>query len=303
MKPPHNNEEEELNPEVLSAVEKSLENEPEPGDSISDLNPKDQEALLATKRRIIKPHDLLYRVLYPQDGPELVLIIPPNISIALARKGLADLKTLSSQLHNGIPEDLTLGAKIFLEYQILSGEYHWTETEICEQVTFDLLVTWSMMQHEEEGSTLYRYAEMMQSALLEFVRMPRSKQKGEFADNLERAGVFGILPFTPQIGFTQDKEQSNRKIKDAFKAWEKDFKYLEPQEEFYGVLACFWAVSYLSHYWDKLGQEVELSGYNKSRRNKLINKFMQGIVANFPDFASAGPLSDELLTQFLKQIW
>ncbi len=290
-------------PEVDSWIEKFLSKEPKPGDSITDIsNPEDlsnsdREPMLATKRRKITK-GLVYRILYPEGSSELVLLVPPNISIAIARKGLSDLKTLSILLHEDMPQSLTLSAKIYLEYKTLMDEHNWSIEDVRQQVCYDLLITRLILQKEEPGTPIYQYAEMFQEALIEFVRVPESKFQ-TFKENLN--GQF--VPFTPILGYKYDASKTRKNISDSLKAWDKDFEsIIHNEDEFHGALAGFWAISFLSDYWTELDKLSEMSSYNRKNRDDLISKYMKSVATNLSTFIDSGPISEKKLKEFIKAI-
>jgi hypothetical protein len=301
MREPQKMDETNNEEEIPSAVDKLLSDEPRPGDTLDDIDYTEQEPILATPRREIKDKEIIYRILFPEEGAELVMIIPPKISIGLARKALADLKTLSTRLHQDFPEELTLAAKIYLEYELLSEKFGWSDEDISQQVNFDLLVTKLILEKEKPGTPIYEYAKVFQDALIKFIRTPRTKQD-EFASLLNVSYDDNQLPFIPETGFKFDKKDTRRKISDSLKAWKLDFQEINVHREFRGVLASFWAISFLSHYWQALDLHEEMCNYNRERRNELISSYMEGVVSCFGGFFKSGPISDKLLQKFIDGI-
>lgn len=287
--------------EIHSSVDKLLSKEPRLGDTLDDIDYTEREPILATPRRELKDKEIIYRILFPDNNAELVMLVPPKISIDLARKALADLKTLSIILHRDLPEELTLGAKIYLEYQQLAKENGWSIEEINQQVNFDFLVTRLMLQKEKQDSPIYKYAKIMQDALMEFIRLPRTKQP-EFNSLLNEPDINSQLPFVPDYGFMFDKDKTHRKIKDCLKAWKLDFETINAQGEFRGVLISFWAISFLANYWQILDEQKDMNKYNRIKRNALISSYMQGVATNFGEFFKSGPINESLLQKFIDGI-
>ena len=288
-------------PRINAGINNLLSNEPLSGNSLENIDYNKREPILATPRREIKDKEIRYRILFPDNVSELVMIIPPKISIDLARKGLADLKTLSINLHKDFPEELTLSAKIYLEYQQLSEKYSWSIEEISQQVSYDFLITSLMLKNEKSDSLIFHYADIFQDALIEFIRTPRTK-KQEFKEKLNDAVKYDELSFNPLYGYKFYKNKTQRNLADSLQAWNLDFKTVNSHNEFRGVLASFWVISFLLNYWQELDECEDMRNYNRKRRNELIAKYMEGITTNFGEFFKSGPIDNNLLQKFVDGI-
>jgi hypothetical protein len=292
-------ESEQLKKDLESSLKKQVTNEPVDGTSLEDLSSAERIIIEATKLRKIQ-RKITYRVLYPDDNAEIAMIINHDISAALARAALPFLTAHARKLHDKENTELSLGAKIFLEYQVLIEKQGWTMKDVMQQTTYDFNITWLMMKKEKPGTDLYKYAEKFQDGLIEYIRKPDTKIQ-EFLSQFNVSLDINSLPFSIYEGFEKEYSKSCKHIDDANKAWNKRLFNLDT-DNFTGVLICFWCVSFLSGYWQELNRYYELRSFKRKHRDELIVTYIQGIEKYLPSLYMANEITPRMLKKFLEYI-
>ncbi len=281
-------ESEKLKKDIETTLRKQVVDEPVDGTSLDDLSTAERITIESTKLRKI-PKKITYRVLYPEDNTEIAMIINPEISSTLARAALSDLISHSRLLHKDKKPELSLGTRIYLEYQELIEKQGWSTKDVMQQLTYDFNITWLMMKKEKPGSDLYRYAEKFQDGLIDYLRKPDTKIQ-EFLSQFNVSLDVKHLPFSIYEGFEKEYSKSCKHVDDANKAWNKKLFNVDT-EYFTGVLICFWCVSFLSGYWQALNRYYEMRSYKRKHRDELITAYIQGIEKYLPNLYKANEIT------------
>lgn len=293
-------ESDNLDADIVSTLKKRISDEPIEGESLNDLSEAERITIESTKLRKIKKK-IHYRVLYPKETVEIAMIINPTISSTIARAALTDLIRKSKKLHKDGKQELSLGARIYWEYQDLIENHGWTQKDVMLQVTYDLNLTWLMKKMESTSSLIYKYADIFQDALIEYLRKPETKLQ-DVLDNFDINLEDSTIPFTMSYGFEHDYVKSFRHISDANSSWADEFLKINYEKTFSGVLICFWCVSYLCGYWEELEKFSEMGSFKRKHRSELVSAYIESIEKYLPDLYSKRNISLSMLNEFLKEI-
>lgn len=263
-------------------------------------NPKELIPILST-RRFRTPRKLFYRTLFIDTSKELVLIISPNLSIAIARIGLSELKTLAIQIQEGIPQDLPVGARIYLEYQLLHEKYGWTFREINEQITYDFLVALLMMHTQGKDPYSFReYGGDFVDAILDYLRVP-SSQRQAYLNHWMAQLDEGKLPITPDSGMIIGN--IIKSMPTIHHVWKKELtKSLVDQAPVGYLLLGFWIVGIQFRYWASLDYHHDLKSYNQVHRKKLISQYLEQLIENYSDLGIPRVIPRERIEEFLQEV-
>ncbi len=300
MEPSRNSDSESLKKDIESSIEKQISNEPIDGTSLYDLSTTERILIEATKLRKIK-RKINYRVLYPDDNAEIAMIINQDISANLVKAAFTDLQRHSVSLHAGSKPELSLGARIYLEYQELIEEHRWKTKDVMQQVTYDFNITWLMMKREKPGSDLYRYAKKFQDGLIDYIRKPDSKIQ-EFLSKLNISTSSQRLPFSIDEGFENEYSKSFHHITDGNDAWNTDLCEFDRENYFTGVLLCFWCISFLSGYWQELNRYYEMLSFERKHRDGLIASYIKSIEKYLPSLYTQKNITPMMLEKFLRYV-
>lgn len=284
-------------PELAASIKTNISSEPKNGKVLDYLNDKERITIQATPPRKINS-EALYRVLYPEDYVEIALIINLDLTHKLARAAIADLKQHTWTLHWDNKLEPSMGARIYLEYKDLINKHGWTTKDVMEQVTYDLNITWLMMKIEKPGSDLYTYAEQFQHGLIDYLGKQPSKISG-FLDPLNEDPENEVVPFPMDFGFELNYATSLHHITDANISWKKIYDDYNLDENFTGVLICFWCLSYASGYWTKLRAFPKMGSYKQKHRDELVAAYINGLQHYLPKLYKARKITPKLLEDFL----
>lgn len=284
-----------INLELSSMMKCAFSKELVSGERYASLPSEEIVDIQATNPKIIGD-EIVYRILFLKASKELAFIIPPGLSIAIAKSSLKDLRQLSRELKACTPLIPISGAEIYFEYERLFKDPQWELKDISEQITFDFIVALFILRDENAEPDVRKFAQEFMNAILGYLRMPESKIP-EFMNDADSYLDKGFLPFEPVSGLIPGGNIP--KLRDGRRAWKKEI-FCNETTSSANILLNFWIMSYLKGYWAIVETHEDLQDYNHSNRNRLISNLVRKLSANFQEINNPKNYAPESINKFLE---